>query len=97
MTVIALLTLCEYIFGWNLGIDEAIFRDFTSRPGMPAGRMALSTACSLALLGPALVLFHIGRARRAIQALVFAAGRNRIPQLCRLFVRKSRFIQTGTV
>ena len=74
MTVIALLTLCEYIFGWNPGIDEAIFRDFTSRSGMPAGRMALSTASSLALLGTALVLFHTGRARHAIQALVFAAG-----------------------
>ena len=74
MTVIALLTLCEYIFGWNPGIDEAIFRDFTSRTGMPAGRMALSTACSLVLLGSALVLFHMGRARRAIQAMVFAAG-----------------------
>ena len=53
-----LLTVCEYIFGWNPGIDEAIFRDFTSRSGMPAGRMALSTACSLVLVGSALVLFH---------------------------------------
>ena len=74
MTVIALLTVCEYIFGWNPGIDEAIFRDLTSRSGVPAGRMALSTASSLVLVGPALVLVHRRRARRAIQALVFTAG-----------------------
>ena len=74
MTVIALLTVCEYIFGWNPGLDEGIFRDFTSRPGVAAGRMAFSTASCLALLGPALILFHGGRARHAIQALVFAAG-----------------------
>jgi len=74
MTAIALLTVCEYIFGWNLGIDEAIFRDFTSRPGMPTGRMALSTASSLVLVGPALVLCHRRRSRRAIQALVFTAA-----------------------
>ena len=74
MTLIALLTVCEYIFRWNPGIDEAIFRDLSSRSGMPAGRMALSTACSLVLVGPALVLFHSRGPRRAIQALVFTAG-----------------------
>jgi PAS domain S-box-containing protein len=55
--VIALgsLTLGEYFFGWNLGIDELLFRDAivsvgTSQPG----RMAPSTAFCFVMTGSAL-------------------------------------------
>jgi PAS domain S-box-containing protein len=55
--VIALgsLTLGEYFFGWNLGLDELLFRDAiesvaTSQPG----RMSPSTAFCFVLVGSAL-------------------------------------------
>jgi PAS domain S-box-containing protein len=55
--LIALLTLCQYFFGWNLGIDELLFRDSpilptTSHPG----RMGLNTAINFLLIGAALCL-----------------------------------------
>ena len=53
---IAFLTLCQYVFGWNLGIDELLFAD----PGSPAtsvpGRMGINTAVNFCLLGTALWL-----------------------------------------
>ena len=53
--VLGALTLGEYFFGWNLGIDELLFRDairFVDRPY--PGRMSPSTAFSFVLLGSAL-------------------------------------------
>ncbi|MBW4630649.1 MAG: PAS domain S-box protein [Iphinoe sp. HA4291-MV1] len=55
--VIALLTLSQYMFGWNLGIDELLFREepnalMTSHPG----RMGLNTALNFSVLGRALEL-----------------------------------------
>jgi diguanylate cyclase (GGDEF)-like protein/PAS domain S-box-containing protein len=49
--VVALLTLCEYLFRRDFGIDQAIFRDSLS-PTFP-GRMGLNTAVAIALLGAA--------------------------------------------
>jgi PAS domain S-box-containing protein len=53
--VIALSTLSQYFFGWNLGIDELLFRDFplsplTSHPG----RMGFNTAINWLLISVAL-------------------------------------------
>lgn len=40
VTTIAALTLCEYLFGWNLGIDEILFLDSpTSMTTLYPGRM----------------------------------------------------------
>jgi PAS domain S-box-containing protein len=54
--VIGALTVVEYVTGWNLGIDELLFRD---DPGAPLtfhpGRMAPNTALGFFLLGGALV------------------------------------------
>lgn len=60
VTTIAALTLCEYFFGWNLGIDELLFRDsstsiVTSHPG----RMGANTALNFMLVSVALqILIH---------------------------------------
>lgn len=55
--MIGLLTLSEYLFGWNLGIDHLLFADshFPVEASI-LDRMAPGTAMSLFLLGGALLL-----------------------------------------
>ncbi len=49
------LTLCEFLLGWQLGIDELLFKDDSNAAGtLIPGRMAPSTAVCLVLLGLAL-------------------------------------------
>ncbi|WP_347566434.1 PAS domain S-box protein [Scytonema sp. UIC 10036] len=57
--LIGLLTLCQYILGWNLRIDELLFNDSpdttdTSHPG----RMGANTALNFVLVGGALWLLE---------------------------------------
>lgn len=60
ITFIALLTITQYLFGWNLGIDELLLPDkpdavFTSHPG----RMAFHSAFNFVLGGISLfILAH---------------------------------------
>ncbi len=69
------LTLAEYAIGWNLHIDEALFRETglllsTTSPG----RMGLITACSLFLLGGALAFIGLPRFSSVAQALALVTG-----------------------
>ncbi|MBD2525169.1 PAS domain S-box protein [Nostoc sp. FACHB-133] len=51
VTTIAALTLCEYLFGWNLGIDEVLFLDSpTSMTTLYPGRMGVNTAFNFMLV-----------------------------------------------
>lgn len=69
--LIGLLTLLQYLSGWNLGIDELLFRDHAvSVPAYP-GRMGDNTALCFALTGLALWLH--GRKTRRTDAVVQAA------------------------
>ena len=57
VAVLGVLTLSQYLFGWNLGIDQLLFQEIpgavsTSHPG----RMAPNSALNFILLGLALVL-----------------------------------------
>ncbi|WP_246275721.1 PAS domain S-box protein [Brasilonema bromeliae] len=57
VTNIGLITLCQYLFGWNCGIDELLFRDSpkaveTSHPG----RMGANSAVNFLLSGLSLWL-----------------------------------------
>jgi anti-anti-sigma regulatory factor len=75
VALLGLLTLIEYVFGWNLGIDELLFRDTsagikTSSPG----RMGSNTALTFLLLGGALLLQKRPRWIVAAQLLSLAAG-----------------------
>jgi len=57
VALIGLLTLIEYVLGWDLGIDRILLSDSElSGAGSPAGRMALATALSFLLVGLALLL-----------------------------------------
>ncbi|MFN6528537.1 PAS domain S-box protein [Nostoc sp. ChiSLP03a] len=60
VTTIAALTLCQYIFGWNLGIDELVFRDSqTSIATLHPGRMGANTGLNFILVSVALqILIH---------------------------------------
>ncbi|MEH2143578.1 PAS domain S-box protein [Nostoc sp.] len=54
-TTIAVFTVCEYLFGWNLGIDELLSRDsLTSIATLRPGRMGVNTALNFMLVGVAL-------------------------------------------
>src|SRR5215211_3362511 len=68
VTIIGLLTLSEHIFGWNLGIDQILFKESaraltTSIPG----RMGLPASTCFSLAGIALLLLHNRRAIRLPQ------------------------------
>src|SRR3989338_2285156 len=59
VVIVSLLTICEYIFNWNLGIDQALFKDDpmaigTSNPG----RMSPITALNFILAGASLLLIN---------------------------------------
>ena len=71
VALIGAATLCEHVFGWDLGIDQALFRE---TPGALAtttpNRMGPPASTSFVLLGLALLLFGAGgrKARVARQA-----------------------------
>ncbi|MEG4392768.1 PAS domain S-box protein [Microcoleus sp. BROC3] len=54
--IIGMLTLSQYIFGWKLGIDEWLFRDFESSATPDPGRMGVNTALNFVLMGVGLLL-----------------------------------------
>lgn len=56
IAVIGLLTLSEYLFGWDLKIDRLFFRDVVSTTTPYPGRMGLNTALNFVLIGVALLL-----------------------------------------
>ena len=57
---VGVLTLVEYIFGWNLRIDELLFRDRLreAEPSWP-GRMSPASTVNFALVGAALFVFDL--------------------------------------
>ncbi|MEH1985364.1 MULTISPECIES: PAS domain-containing sensor histidine kinase [unclassified Nostoc] len=74
VTTIAALTLCQYLFGWNLGIDELVFRDSpTSIATSHPGRMGLNTALNFILISVALqILIHLTTHRSYWYAQIIA-------------------------
>jgi PAS domain S-box-containing protein len=55
---ISVLTICEYIFGWNLGIDQLLFPDPAAVATSHPGRMGINTAICLSFTGTALWLIE---------------------------------------
>jgi PAS domain S-box-containing protein len=71
VALIGILTLCEYALGWNLRIDEILFKDDTSAVATSSpGRMAPSTAVCFLLLGLATVVIAWGERWRVRPAEV---------------------------
>lgn len=63
---IALLTLAQYLFDWNFGIDQLLFQDTENIAKSYPGRMAPHTAFNFNLIGWAL-LFLPAKTRRHYQ------------------------------
>jgi signal transduction histidine kinase/ActR/RegA family two-component response regulator len=59
VSLIGLLTLSEYLFGWQLGIDELLLADRSGDSPYP-GRIPLVGACNFLLLGLLLLLLDSG-------------------------------------
>lgn len=53
---IGLLSLSQYLFGWNLGIDQLLFQDTLTAATSHPGRMGVNTAFNFLLVGCALLL-----------------------------------------
>ncbi len=63
VTLLGLLTLGEYAFGWELGLDQLLFKD--SAAIEHPGRMAIVTAVGFVLCGAALLVFDL-ESRRSL-------------------------------
>ncbi|MBX3081220.1 MAG: hypothetical protein KF716_06260 [Anaerolineae bacterium] len=61
--VIAGLTLCQHLFGWQLGIDQLLMRDTTisTNPAAQPGRMSVITTIILSITGGGLVIMSFIR------------------------------------
>ncbi|HEV8663901.1 MAG TPA: GAF domain-containing protein, partial [Candidatus Methylomirabilis sp.] len=69
------LTLIEYLLGWDLGIDQTLFREPPEAIGTGApGRMAPTTALNFLLHGAALLLLDRPEGMRVSQAFTLTAG-----------------------
>ena len=75
VALLGALTLSEHLFGWNLGIDQLLFRE---APGSPAtaspGRMGPPASTCFTLAGSALLLLHAGRAYAQAQLLAITVA-----------------------
>jgi len=67
---VGLLKLSEYVFGWNLGIDQTLG---AINPGPFPGEMALLTAITFTLSGTALAILDLETRRGGRPAQVLAA------------------------
>ncbi|KAM3091789.1 ATP-binding protein [Phormidesmis sp. 146-35] len=75
VVLVGLLTLGEYVFGWDLNIDQPLFRDNTTKADFAPGRMGWNTALSFVLIGGALGLAGQRRDRfQIVQGLTLVAS-----------------------
>jgi PAS domain S-box-containing protein len=75
VALIGLLTLCQYLFRWNLHIDEILIHEASQDARRFSGRMAFSTALCFLLTGLALLsLDSKTRGRRPAEFLALSAG-----------------------
>lgn len=75
---LGVLTLAEYGFNRDLGIDQVLFQDTLAAPGTPPGRMAVMTAVNFTLLAAALLLIDVATrtGKRPSHWLVLAIAAN---------------------
>src|SRR5687767_7937410 len=74
--LIGLLTLGEYLFGRNFGVDELIFKDLATSDVLYPGRMSFMSALSFTMMGMALLMIdsHNERRYNLAQSLTLVAG-----------------------
>jgi PAS domain S-box-containing protein len=75
VSVIGILTLSEYFYGWNLDIDQLLFREAPGAMGTAApGRMAPTSALCFFLLGVSLLVLDVRRCYPLAQILTLVAA-----------------------
>ena len=75
--LLGILTLSEYLFRWNIGIDQLLFSEPAGTVGtFSPGRMAPNTALGFAMLGFALLLIDVEtrKGRRPAQHIALLAA-----------------------
>lgn len=70
---IGVITLAEYLFDWNAGVDNLLFADTDTPVDQFPGRPSFGTAFNFVLLGSALLLTGIRSARLVSPLLAVAA------------------------
>jgi PAS domain S-box-containing protein len=76
-TLIGLIRLAVYLFGWHLQLDDLALQDIAAMHGMRPGTMSPATALGYALLGGTVLLARLRRGTRAFQVcglLAFLVG-----------------------
>jgi PAS domain S-box-containing protein len=71
--LVSLLTFSQYLFGWNLQLDELLFRDRSGGVGA-MGRMSPTAALNFIFLSAALLIIGKRRAHRLAEALILLAA-----------------------
>ncbi|MEG4021455.1 PAS domain S-box protein [Microcoleus sp. S13C4] len=71
--IVGMLTLSQYIFGWKLGIDQWLFRDFVSSATPDPGSIGVNTALNFVLMGVALLLLGQNSQRHTWLAQIFSS------------------------
>ena len=74
VAIVGTLTLGENLFGWDLGIDQALFHESVEKAGRSfPGRMGPASALIFMLLGTAILMLDV-RTRRGIWPAQFCAA-----------------------
>jgi PAS domain S-box-containing protein len=75
VSLIGLLTLSEYLYGWNLDIDQLVFSEAPNSLGTSVpGRMAPTAALCCLLLGTSLLVLDVRRCYPIAQLLTLLAA-----------------------
>ncbi|HUX78305.1 MAG TPA: diguanylate cyclase [Alphaproteobacteria bacterium] len=74
VTILAVLTMLEYSFGINLGIDELFFKTELSLHTAAPGRMSPNSALSFFLCGISLVILSVNNISRLFYFIVLLLG-----------------------
>ena len=94
--VLAVLTAGEYVTGFNLGIDEFLFKDFVTGPAnYTPGRMSPITTVNFICLGFALLLLRFPKATSLTHALVGCAALTSWLAIIGYFYGVTALVQSG--
>jgi PAS domain S-box-containing protein len=72
VTFFSLLNLFEYWSGWDIGIDQLLFRDLPTSNATYPGRMSIITASDFTMIGFAVFFLDVGSRRSYRTSQIFA-------------------------
>ncbi|MCX6983278.1 MAG: hypothetical protein NT118_00815 [Lentisphaerae bacterium] len=94
--LLGFLTVCQYLFDLNLGIDQLLFREPANAVGpLAPGQMALNTAINFLILGCALFIVNFRRGIPVAQGLALLTGLTGLLPLIGYLYGATAFIGIG--